>query len=287
MLLNLPIEVVLNISTLLSSHDRLTLITTCHTLNRIIKDTTLYQQLIILGSSSRTTSIITRFQTKQLNGAQVKRLHLDASILGLNLFKQLPAIFPNVTHYSSLPSPQTRSSEAILPLLQWRSTLEAFDTGDQNFGFERLLEKHTFSRLVSLRITPFFISSDDSHNTGIDMIQCLIHAPSLKQLTLHHCEIKPSYLERLHAACPQLRSLVLQGLMIQTNGETLPLSIVPTKLVSLCIDSDALICDGTVILLDYIIAKYTQLQHLEFMANAMEWELDYLYGKMYPEITGT
>ncbi|KAI8882350.1 hypothetical protein K501DRAFT_334091 [Backusella circina FSU 941] len=282
----LPVEVVLSISHLLSFHDRLSLIKTCSKLKGMLEETTLYEQLIILGSKSRTVKIIARFQSRQLNGNQVKRLHLDAGILDNELFKQLPTIFPNVTHYSSLACHHTRLDDAIFSLLQWKTTLETFDTGDQSFEFERLLETHTFSRLVSLRITPYFISGDIGYHTGLDMIQCLVHTPSLKQLTLHHCEITLGYLEHLHAACPQLKSLVLQGLMIQTNGETLSLSMEPAHLVSLTVDSDVLICDKAVVFLDYIIAKYRRLVNLEFMSNAKEWELDYLCGKMYLDNIG-
>lgn len=101
----------------------------------------------------------------------------------------------------------------------------------------------------------------------LDRLNLLKNVPLLNDLRLLGGRISFEALEKIHRVCPQLKSISLShGTELVQYSHTLPSSILPaTSLVYLKLDSETYIENPRCVILDYIIAKYTQLVELELL----------------------
>jgi hypothetical protein len=126
----LPLEIILNISSLLALEDKLILITTCQRLFNLISNTTLFSELHLLSRGEKVQQDIKHFTGSRYPGSQVKRLSIDITKIPDQLLLQLPTIFPNITRFSTQiwnDRMRSRGSYFTDTVLQWSNTLEIYD----------------------------------------------------------------------------------------------------------------------------------------------------------------
>jgi hypothetical protein len=267
MLVNFPLEILLNVVCKLDLRDKMALTTTCHKLGSLIAGNCLYETLN-LKHRDITETVIKRFKNKELLGSQVKHLKLCFDVLSDDIYRQLPDIFPRVirlVNHSDTEGP--RDHYTVRELLKWKDTLQYYDVRDCLFKLARLIEKNTFSQLKYLRLSTFFSLDLAMYKTDLQLLECIAHAPFIETLELYLCQVDINFLESVHNSCSYLKTLSLENVLLAfLDEESLPETIVPaSNLICFKLDAVSNICDPNCVLPTYILRKYPNLQTLELL----------------------
>jgi hypothetical protein len=259
MLHHLPLEIIVHIGHCLQFKDKLALSQTCHRIHAVITHHCLYQDLNLTGGSDKIRKVVRKFKSKQLNGSQVKHLNISLDTLSNQLYRRLPVVFPNVTRIRNAQGSEGQRHEYTLePMTQWATKLEEYDMRHGQLQLDRLMLKHSFTRITSLVLSP-----------QVDILACLPNVPLLKDFTIFNFELDVEYLESIHAVSANVTRFKLQsGLVRMQANKRLPHDIQPlVNLTSLTISSDVAIADKECFFLDYICTKYTKLLDFSFLST--------------------
>jgi hypothetical protein len=252
MLLQLPKELVINISNCLDFKDKLNLALTCRRINQVIVEYSLYETFSIKPDFNITRDIVKKFKNKELNGAQVKQLELCLNHLSNQQYRKLLDIFPNVAELINIKEPsrnhystslnwdeEKRDDYVIQPLTKWHNKLEKYDMKNGFLRMFRLINENTFSKLTYLVISPIYVAE-----ASIELIN-FKNVLSLKPLGMYSATIDIKLLEDLHTLCTQLVSFHLWESLILLNDDTrLESNIAPaTALSSLILENSTAIYD--------------------------------------------
>lgn len=127
------------------------------------------------------------------------------------------------------------------------------------------MRTNIFSRLVDLTLAIGRTRAGRPLTTNI--IDCIKNAPSLKYRTIERSKLTIDDFEQIHNNGKQLSTLKITGSIISVLSHyILPQSIAPAdKLTTLILDQRTEIFDKNCRFMDYIIAKYPNLIHFEFL----------------------
>jgi hypothetical protein len=274
MLDQLPSEVILKISSLLTLKDKLILIRTCQQFFNLISKTNLYSKLNIFDHPRQEEEIIDKFINSRYPGSQVKKLYFNINSISDQLLFQLSTIFPNIT---SVRTSRYRTGDVMFqhrytkgPMLQWSNTLQIFDLMYDWPEVLPILKTTTFPRLTDLRLSSPYDFDDKKEGFDVSyFLPVFKNVPSLKELTLGECALDLDLLEEIHASCPLIKSLFIRNAHIIIAKEyALPLTILPAdSLLSLSIN-DVFCFDINGLLLEYITSKYRHLKKLDFQLQS-------------------
>ncbi|KAI8890080.1 hypothetical protein K501DRAFT_328832 [Backusella circina FSU 941] len=269
---NLPIEVVLEIAHYLDFTDKISLISTCRRIHDVIAKTSLYVDLDLLPYKDDTQDIIKLFESKRLEGSQVRTLRFKARYLSDHqLLSRLSTIFPNVTRIINRKeasySPyrlRIDNSSIQYSMQRWINTIEKYNMFSDWYDILPALRHHIFLKLTELKLGYAF----DFKNkvVGFDPL-CFLpfikNAPLLTTLRLWNCNINLAFLEEIHKSCPHMKTLKLENMVIAIENDSLPEKIIPANHVLKLAFNYVLILDEYGVLLDYILQKYPNLYHLK------------------------
>jgi hypothetical protein len=270
MVVNLPIEVILELSHYLDFEDKINFISTCHRIYDVIAKTNLYVDLNLLPSKDDTEDIIKLFESKRLEGSQVRILRFKTRhIRDDQLVSRLSAIFPNLTRIinrkeASYSAFAIRTDKISSSMQRWINTIENYNMFSDWYDILPALRDYTFPKLTELKLGYAFDFEDKV--IGFDplcFLRFVKHAPLLTTLRLWNCNINLEFLEEMHASCPHIKSVKLINGVIIVDNDALPDKMIPANKVAKLAFNYVLILDQHGIFLDYILCKYPNLYHLK------------------------
>ncbi|KAI8876531.1 hypothetical protein K501DRAFT_308178 [Backusella circina FSU 941] len=269
MLVNLPLDVIISITGLLSFNDKLNLIKTCHKMNDLVSTWCLFESVSLHSSKDNIENAIMNFRRNPLLGKQVKYLSLDLDELSNQLYGQLPVIFPNVIRLSNSSEDleEERPEDISNQFIKWKNTLQYLSVDDEHCYTFRLLRSNVFSNLIKLKISSLAFGDIEQPISHETILECIRNAPLLEILFIVSCKITIAFLEKLHSSCPQLYDVSICDAIILINNGALPEIIVPAiRMVKFRL-SDTTIIDRNCLFLRYITQKYTRLSVLNLGAG--------------------
>jgi hypothetical protein len=169
------------------------------------------------------------------------------------------------------------------PLLKCQDTLTRFEFGTDDMEIPYLLEKNTFSKLQTLSLSPIWYDAQQRPRGNLQLLDCLMHAPSLRKLNLEDCQIMLSFLEKMRTDCEALEQIIFERVLFVSNGDDKPQHIMPAnQLLHLELDFESAICDQHCIYLSYLVQKRPNLKHLNFLSSFEDDDFEDLIQRLSP-----
>jgi hypothetical protein len=291
MLNQLPHEIVLAISSLLTFKEKVILIRTCRHLYNLISSTDLYSELDLLKHAERMEDMIDLFKDKPYFGEQVRVLSIDLTSLSDQLLVQIRIIFPDITRFKVASDDidwiNYQHHYSKNPIVQWSNTIQEYDILLDWPGILRSLETVIYPQLTNFMLGDRFTLDDPGIGFDFDYFLPVIkNAPSLKWL-LPPTAINLEFLEELHSSCRHLESLTLPYSEVFIRDDRLSHPIVPADSLLYLNMYGAHCFDKNGLLLDYISAKYRCLNQLEFSSQQVFKDGDFDFYLDYMNDDGT
>ncbi|KAI8883674.1 hypothetical protein K501DRAFT_333163, partial [Backusella circina FSU 941] len=275
MLQDLPLELLVQVSSYLTLSQKVKCRQTCRRWAKVIKDSCFLER-VELGQQEDYLELIDLVEQEELYGNQVNKLILnECGLAPIDVFT-LADLFPNLKQLEWNDKQEALLSELTIHdhenILRWGKTLESITMRTPYSFTAHILQTTTFSHLVHLSVG-FIVPHDEIGK--MELLQSLKHAPVLDTIELDYVSLTVEDMELLHASTPELTRLKLShtGLLPMLRRDFAPVLDeetrqfrfdlkAATKVKSFQFIDASSFCDHESYWLKYMLEKYTDLEHL-------------------------
>lgn len=218
MLDRLPLELLLNCLSQLTSSERVECLTLNKTIHDLIQNSGAFLENITIERLESFEGMCAFFNKHRKLAKFVKKLHITGVLVDARSYLTLPRLFPTIKDFSFVnpydPVRDYDTKKALAAFRPWADTLVSLqEFGTPVIAFS-LLEKVSCPQLKYLSLNLMGMAGDEDDEDEVEMQKFVLYGylkncPNVKILELKYINIKLSNMEMLREFLPSLKALSL------------------------------------------------------------------------------
>lgn len=218
-MINLPQEILISITSLLTTRDKLNCIRVCKSWYNIIASSNLYDKLEVKNDSVfDIQAAVDMFRKKKYVGDTVKNLNIKwPSLKHSDILVSFPELFPNVRtlhvdeeFYNARQFPSPEEFDYAETFKCWNKLETLIDRSEYLVFTEHIFKHSNLNTLKRLDIATVDMYAREESDNILKILRDNIHCiPALQELSLVNPTIRLEDMEVLHDGIRNLKKLIL------------------------------------------------------------------------------